>query len=205
MRKSSNPAGDRFLSATVTVPNVLSTFRILLVPLFVGLVLSRDTFKPLLIFCIAGITDLFDGFIARHLHQRSKLGVILDPAGDKLLMAASYIVLALPGVASPNRIPLGLTAIVFGRDLMIVAGVLWAYLTYRIGPVLPLIIGKLTTAFQVGTIFLVLLMNHLGKEAAWLVVFYAATGGLTLASWIMYFLRGLRIVRKQNGSGPAVI
>jgi cardiolipin synthase len=204
MRKPSNPVADRFLSATVTVPNVLSAFRILLVPLFVGLILSRDTFKPLLIFCVAGFTDLFDGFIARHLHQRSKLGVILDPAGDKLLMAASYIILALPGVAGPNRIPVGLTVIVFGRDLMIVAGVLWAYLSFRIGPVLPMVVGKLTTAFQVGTIFLVLLMNHLGKKAGWLIVFYVITGGLTLASWTIYFLRGLRIVRDRNGSGPAV-
>jgi len=204
MRKPANPDGDRFLSATVTVPNVLSAFRILLVPLFIGLILSRDTLEPLLIFCLAGITDLFDGFIARHLHQRSKLGVILDPAGDKLLMAASYILLALPGVAGPNRIPVALTVIVFGRDLMITAGVLWAYLTFRIGPVLPMIVGKLTTAFQVGTVFLVLLMNHLGKRAGWLIVFYVITGGLTLTSWIFYFLRGLRILRDRNGSRPAV-
>lgn len=204
MRKPVIRDEDRFLSATVTVPNVLSAFRILLVPLFIGLVLSGDTLEPLLIFCLAGITDLFDGFIARHLHQRSKLGVILDPAGDKLLMAASYILLALPAVTGPNRIPVVLTAIVFGRDLMITAGVLWAYLTFRIGPVLPMIVGKLTTAFQVGTVFLVLLMNHLGKKAGWLIVFYAITGGLTLTSWIFYFLRGLRIVRNRNGSGPAV-
>jgi len=203
MRKPASPAGDKFLSSTVTVPNVLSAFRILLVPLFIGLVLARNTLEPLLIFCLAGITDLFDGYVARHLHQRSKLGVILDPAGDKLLMAASYIILALPGLASPNRIPVWLTAIVFGRDLMITAGVLWAYLSFRIGPVLPMIVGKLTTAFQVGTVFLVLLMNHLGKTAPWLIAFYTITGGLTLASWVIYFLRGLRLLRERNGSAPA--
>ncbi len=202
MTKPQSPAAEKFLSSTVTVPNILSAFRILLVPLFAWLLLSGDTFKPLLIFCIAGITDLFDGFIARHLHQRSKLGVILDPVGDKLLMAASYIVLALPGIAGPNRIPLWLTVIVFGRDLMIAGGVLWAYLTFRISPVLPMLIGKLTTAFQVGTVFLVLLMNHLGKEAGGLIFFYVITGGLTLISWVMYFLRGLRILRERHGSGP---
>ncbi|MHB8054771.1 MAG: CDP-alcohol phosphatidyltransferase family protein [Candidatus Aminicenantales bacterium] len=203
MRKPQSPVVEKFLSSTVTIPNILSAFRILLVPLFVWLILSRNTFAPLLIFCIAGITDLFDGFIARHLHQRSNLGVILDPAGDKLLMAASYIVLALPRIAGPNRVPLWLTVIVFGRDLMIVGGVLWAYLTFRIGPVLPTIIGKLTTAFQVGTIFLVLLTNHLRKEAGGMIFFYGITAGLTLASWIIYFLRGLRILRERNGSGSA--
>ena len=204
MTKPAEPNGDRFLSATVTVPNILSAFRILLVPLFVGLVLSRDTLRPLIVFCLAGMTDIFDGFIARRLHQRSKLGLILDPAGDKLLMAASYILLALPGVAGPNRIPVALTIVVFGRDLMISAGVLWAYLSLGVGPALPLVVGKLTTAFQVGTAFLVLLTNHLGEKAGWLTVFFLITGVLTLTSWIFYLLRGLSLVRRRTGSGPAV-
>ncbi|MCX6567244.1 MAG: CDP-alcohol phosphatidyltransferase family protein [Candidatus Aminicenantes bacterium] len=202
MSKPKNPGTEGWVSSIVTVPNVLSAFRILLVPLFVWALLERQTIEPLVIFFIAGISDLFDGFIARHLHQRSKLGAILDPAGDKLLMAASYILLTLPQVVGPNRIPLGLTLIVFARDLMIVGGVLWAYLTFGITPVLPTIIGKLTTAFQVGTVFLVLLTNHLGKKAGWMVAIYGITAALTLASWILYYLRGLRILRERRSSKP---
>jgi len=192
------PPAERLASAVVTVPNILSAFRILLVPLFVWSLLSRKTLEPLLIFFIAATTDLFDGFIARHLHQRSRLGVVLDPAGDKMLMAASYIVLTLPGVVGPNRIPLGLTLLVFARDLMIVGGVLWAYLTFRLDPLLPSIIGKLTTAFQVGTVFLVLLTNHLGSEPGFLVIFHGITAALTAASGTQYFRRGLRILRDRR-------
>jgi len=203
MTEPKNPAAEGWVSSAVTVPNILSAFRILLVPLFIWAILERQTIEPLVIFFIAGISDLFDGFIARHLHQRSRLGAILDPAGDKLLMAASYILLTIPGVVGPNRIPLWLTLIVFARDLMIVGGVLWAYLAFGLKPVLPMFVGKLTTAFQVGTVFLVLLTNHLGKKAGWTDVFFAATAALTLTSWLLYYLRGLRILRERRSSGKA--
>ena len=82
-------------------------------PFFVLAVLDGRTRDSLVIFFVAGISDLLDGFTARLLHVRSRLGMLLDPAGDKLLMTASYIILTMPGVARPNTIPLGLTALVF--------------------------------------------------------------------------------------------
>lgn len=194
------PPTEGLISSIVTVPNILSAFRILLVPLFVASLLTHQTLEPLFIFFVAGISDLFDGFIARHLHQRSRLGAILDPAGDKLLMTASYIVLALPRIVEPNRIPLWLTAIVFGRDLMIVGGVLWAYLSFKHSPDFPTIVGKVCTAFQVGTVFLVLLTNHLGAKAGWLIVFFGITAALTLTSGAQYFRRGLLILRERNSA-----
>jgi len=203
MRPSRETGGEGLISSIFTVPNYLSAFRILLVPLFVWSILEHQTVEPMVIFFIAATSDLFDGFIARHLHQRSRLGVILDPAGDKLLMAASYILLAVPGLVGPNRIPVWLTVIVFGRDVMIVCGVLWAYLTFRIQPVLPTIVGKLTTAFQVGTVFLVLLTNYLGKRAEWLIVVFGLTAAFTLFSWALYYIRGRRILREQASAGPS--
>ncbi|MBN1939779.1 MAG: CDP-alcohol phosphatidyltransferase family protein [Candidatus Aminicenantes bacterium] len=198
MRVPRDQGPDGLISSVFTVPNLVSAFRILLVPIFAWSLLEGQRIEPVIIFFIAGISDLFDGFIARHLHQRSRLGAILDPAGDKLLMAASYILLAIPNVAVPNRIPVWLTIIVFGRDLMISGGVFWAFLTYRIKPVLPMFIGKLTTAFQIGTVFLVLVTNYTGNPAAWMVIFYAITAGLTLVSWALYFLRGLRLLRERR-------
>ncbi len=200
MSRTDRPGSEDWVSSALTVPNLLSAFRILLVPLFIWTFLERQTIEPLVIFFIAAISDLFDGFIARHLHQRSRLGAILDPAGDKLLTTASYILLTLPGIGGPNRIPLWLTIIVFARDLMIVGGVLWAYLIMGVKTVLPVFIGKLTTAFQVGTVFLVLLTNHLGKQAEWMIVFYALTAGFTLASWILYYQRGLRLLRERRAA-----
>ena len=200
MSRTDRPEAEDWVSSALTVPNLLSAFRILLVPLFIWTFLERQTIEPLVIFFIAAISDLFDGFIARHLHQRSRLGTILDPAGDKLLTTASYILLTLPGIGGPNRIPLWLTIIVFARDLMIVGGVLWAYLIMGVKTVLPVFLGKLTTAFQVGTVFLVLLTNHLGKQAGWMLVFYALTAGFTLASWILYYQRGLRLLRERRAA-----
>jgi cardiolipin synthase len=191
--KQNPPPTEGLISSIVTVPNILSAFRILLVPLFVASLLTHKTLEPLFIFFVAGISDLFDGFIARHLHQRSRLGAILDPTGDKLLMAASYIV-------RPNRIPLWLTALVFGRDLMIVGGVFWAYLSFKHRPDFPTIVGKVCTAFQVGTVFLVLLTNHLGAKAGWLIIFFGITAALTLTSGVQYFRRGLRILRDRNSA-----
>lgn len=203
MKEARDQGPEGLVSSIFTVPNLLSAFRILLVPIFIWSILERQTIEPLVIFFIAGISDLFDGFIARHLHQRSRLGVLLDPAGDKLLMAASYILLTLPGVAGPNRIPFWLTVLVFARDVMIVGGVLWAYLKYRIRPVLPTAAGKFTTAFQVGTVFLVLLTNYLGSYAKWMMIFYGVTAALTLTSWTLYYLRGRRILRERRSSEPA--
>jgi len=200
MSRTDRPEAEDWVSSALTVPNLLSAFRILLVPLFIWTFLERKTIEPLVIFFIAAISDLFDGFIARHLHQRSRLGTILDPAGDKLLTAASYILLTLPGIGGPNRVPLWLTIIVFARDLMIVGGVLWAYLIMGVKTVLPVFLGKLTTAFQVGTVFLILLPNHLGKQAGWMLVFYALTAGFTLASWILYYQRGLRLLRERRAA-----
>jgi len=80
MSRTDRPEAEDWVSSALTVPNLLSAFRILLVPLFIWTFLERKTIEPLVIFFIAAISDLFDGFIARHLHQRSRLGTILDPA-----------------------------------------------------------------------------------------------------------------------------
>ena len=74
-----------------TIPNVLSFFRILLVPVFVWLYAFRDErIWALIVLIVSGVTDLLDGFIARHFHMISDLGKMLDPVADKLTAAALY-------------------------------------------------------------------------------------------------------------------
>ncbi len=120
---------DGLRSDVWTIPNLISLVRILLVPVFVGCILQHRARAALIVFFIAGASDFLDGLAARLLNVRSKLGMILDPAGDKLLLAAATIVLTIKHLASPNALPLGLTLLVFGRDLMIAAGALAAYLS----------------------------------------------------------------------------
>jgi cardiolipin synthase (CMP-forming) len=185
-------------STILTLPNVISAFRIVLVPFFVSAVLGQRTRAALVLFTLAGMSDLLDGFTARLLHARSRLGMLLDPAGDKLLMTASYILLTLPAVARPNVLPLGLTALVFLRDIMIVGGALMAFRRWRQTTFPPSLLGKFSTAFQVGTIFLVLLLNDLGRAPGWMAIFYAVVIFLTVASGADYFIYGLKVLKEHR-------
>jgi cardiolipin synthase len=186
----------------LTLPNIISAFRIVLVPFFVLAVLDQRTGRALMIFFVAGISDLLDGFTARLFHVRSRLGMLLDPAGDKLLMAASYIVLTIRSVARPNAIPLGLTVLVFLRDILIVIGAVIAFRLWRQTAFPPSLLGKLNTAFQVGTVFLVLLFNDLGRAPGWMMVVYAIAIFLTFASGADYFIYGLKVL-KEHRNPPA--
>ena len=185
-------------SAVFTVPNLLSAFRILLVPIFLWSVLNGRAWEAVLIFFLAGLTDLLDGFAARVWHQRSKLGVVLDPAGDKLLMATSYVVLTLPHVAGPNHIPLWLTITVFARDLLIVGGAFLAYVSWHQGAFMPSFMGKITTACQAGTVFLVLWLNYRQAAPGFMAWIYVITLLATLASGVHYFVFGLSVLRQHR-------
>jgi len=189
---------DALKSTVFTVPNILSLFRILLVPIFLRAILTRRPTEALLIFVLASLTDLLDGFTARVWHQRSKLGTILDPAGDKLLMTTSFVVLTIPGLTVPNGIPLWLTALVFARDILIVAGAAYAFASWGQKTFTPSILGKMCTAGQVGTVFLVLWLNHLRITAGYMPWVFRITALVTVASGIYYFASGLSILREHR-------
>ena len=77
-----------------TIPNALSCFRICLIPLFVWLYCVKEQYSATAaILILSGLTDLVDGFIARHFHMISDLGKILDPVADKLTQAAMLLCL----------------------------------------------------------------------------------------------------------------
>jgi len=189
---------DALKSTVFTVPNILSLFRILLVPIFLRAILTRRPTEALLIFVLASLTDLLDGFTARVWHQRSKLGTILDPAGDKLLMATSFVVLTIPKLGVPNHIPLGLTALVFARDILIVGGAVYAFVSWGQKTFAPSILGKISTACQVGTVFLVLWLNHLRTTAGYMPWIFRITVVATVASGVYYFVSGLSILREHR-------
>jgi len=189
---------DALKSAVFTIPNLLSLFRILLVPVFLRAILGRRPSEALLIFVLASLTDFLDGFTARLWHQKSKLGMLLDPAGDKLLMTASFVVLTIPSLGVPNFIPLWLTGLVFARDLMIVAGAVYAWRSWGQKTFTPSLLGKLSTACQVGTVFLVLWLNHLRITASYMPWAFRLTLLVTVASGAHYFASGLAILREQR-------
>ncbi len=116
----------------LTWPNLLSALRIGLVPIFIVVVIERRPGQALLIFAVAGLTDLLDGFFARFLKQQSVLGAYLDPAADKLLLTAAFVMLAIPGLFPGQQIPIWMTVLVISRDVTIVVIALIAHLAIGI-------------------------------------------------------------------------
>lgn len=101
----------------LTVPNVLSALRLLGVPLFLWLVLvAQADVAAFVLLVIAGATDWLDGYLARRLDQRTRLGMLLDPLVDRLYIAATLV-----GLAIRQFVPWWLVAILVLRELMLLA------------------------------------------------------------------------------------
>jgi len=81
--------------ASLTLPNLITLVRILLTPLFIIFLIQGSYRKALVIFLLAGLSDLADGLIARHWQQKTPLGTILDPLADKLLLSSSFVTLSI--------------------------------------------------------------------------------------------------------------
>lgn len=188
-----------------TVPNTLSFLRILLVPVFLAAVWHHKAGAALAVFAIASITDFLDGLSARVLDQRTQLGRLLDPMGDKLLMLASFIILSFPSLSIPNAIPRWLTFSVIGRDLFILGGALVLFLARGQKEFPPCFLGKASTFGQMGVLGLVLLFNVMRIAPSILNWFYYLCLAATAASAVNYFFIGIRILsrgRTAAGTSP---
>ena len=168
------------------LPNLLTAARILLIPLFVGLLLYEKHAAAALIFCGAGLTDLLDGLLARRLKDLTRLGAFLDPLADKLLSVSSFITLAVKG-----PIPAWFVVIVISRDVMISLGTLVLTLSDGALDILPSPLGKATTFLQFVTILAtVLFLMDPRLLHLWQTALYAAAL-MTILSGLHYLYRGL--------------
>jgi cardiolipin synthase len=133
------------------LPNLITIFRIALVPVLILLLKEQEYAMALAVFVIAGVSDGLDGFIAKRFHFESRLGSILDPLADKTLLVSSYVMLMLL-----NHLPFWLMLTVAFRDLLIVGG----YLVYTsiVGPVQmrPSWLSKLNTFMQIALVIVIL-------------------------------------------------
>ena len=170
----------------MTWPNLLSSLRIALVPLFVIAVIEGRPGWACGIFVLAGITDLLDGYIARFYRQQSVLGGYLDPAADKLLVTSAFILLSWPGVHQGLLIPIWVTVLVISRDLIIVIVALIVRLTVGLKKFPPTRISKWNTGFQVAVVALYLLTGLTRAVDVVAQVFLAVMVFLTAASSIEY-------------------
>ena len=177
----------------VTAANQLTITRMLLIPAFVILLLYGHRGWALLTFFTAALTDLFDGLIARWTGQKTTLGAWLDPMADKLLLVTMFVMLTLPEVGSPNRLPLWFTVLVISRDIAIVLTV--AVVNLAVGPrtFRPSIYGKVATATYISTGVAALYFNYLERVSPLVQVLVYASLAITLISAGHYAVQMIRM------------
>lgn len=180
------------------LPNILTLLRILLIPVFLVLMVQGKVAEAFVVFLTAGLTDILDGFTARLMHLKTKIGAILDPAADKLLMTASFIILTIPSLNSPNVIPFWLTTLVIGRDLLIASGALVLFKLRGQTTFLPSLLGKTCTVLQVMVPLLVLFLNLRQITSPLLIWFYYLTFFFTFLSAVHYTYIGFRMFSRSN-------
>jgi cardiolipin synthase len=170
----------------VTLPNVLSLLRLLMIPLIVVLMIhvNDDLFPYLIaIYSIAVFLDFLDGFIARRFSQESELGKIIDPLADKFLVLAILVTLALK-----FDFPMWLAAFIILRDILILWASVMLYRGKRI--VKPsLVVGKFTFALLSMLIFVFIFDLHEKIDLLAIKPFLIVlTFSFLLWSWGAYFL-----------------
>lgn len=149
-------------SRIVTVPNILTVFRMVLIPVFVSLLFYQRFLLALSIFIIAGLTDGLDGLLARRFDQRSQLGTILDPIADKLMLVTAFIVLSMRSVfpqpvPSHLPIPFWVTVAVISRDVFIIVGAAAINIVTGFRGFRPSLLGKVNTTVQIVAIGIIML------------------------------------------------
>ncbi len=175
----------------MTIPNVLSIFRILLVPVFIIVVLSdisNANLYGMLIFILAGLTDVLDGQIARKYNCTSVLGKILDPLADKMMVASALICATIKGF-----IPLWISILYVVKELTQGIGGFCFY--NKVKDMMPSNwLGKAATVMFYLTIFCAFMISKMG----WVLdVMVAICALLLIATLVVYVRLGLKIAKKK--------
>jgi cardiolipin synthase len=177
----------------VTIPNLLSLFRLLLIPVFLILLVAGQYMWALVVLVVSSLTDFVDGYVARHFNQVSRVGQLLDPAADRLFIFSTLI-----GLAWTGFIPWWLAGVILARDLLLlILGVILANFGY--GPLPVHHLGKM------GTFALLTAMPLLVLGAAFPAIgvvtdplgWAAALWGVFLYWWagVVYALQAGRLIR----------
>lgn len=194
-------------SRIVTVPNMLTVFRMVLIPVFVTLLFYQRFVLALAVFVIAGLTDGLDGILARRFQQESQLGTVLDPIADKLMMVTAFIVLSMRSIfpqplPSHLPIPFWVTIAVISRDVFIVVGAAAINIMTGFRGFRPSWLGKANTTVQIIAIAIIMFAASVPYYTGYylptlyVIVFtFAITSGL---HYIFFASRLLNEDRRQN-------
>ena len=178
----------------LTPANQLTLLRMLLIPAFVILVVYGHLGWAAVVFGAAGITDAFDGLVARRSGQKTSLGAWLDPMADKLLLVTTFVVLTMPGLGLANRMPIWLTVLIISRDVGIVLTVAIVNLAIGRRTFRPSMFGKIATATYIVTAVVAMLFNYLGYHSLLFDVAVYASLAITLVSGLHYVWHVVRLI-----------
>ena len=183
------------------LPNLITLTRLALVPVLILLLKDGEYATGLVVFVLAGISDALDGYLAKRLNVQSRLGAILDPVADKLLLVSAYVMLTVLG-----HIPFWLMLVVAFRDLLIVVG--YVIYTSHAGPVKmrPSFLSKLNTFAQIALVGLILAEQATSRdwpqivEGMWFVVL--ATTVISGAHYLWLWMIEKDIEPASKGEKP---
>jgi cardiolipin synthase len=193
-------------------PNRISLLRLMLVAPFVVLMQYHHVnpeyrYWALAIFAVMGLSDMLDGYLARRMGWKSRLGAILDPLADKTLIICSALLLTLPDSRVEGaQLPFWVVVLIVGKDLWVIGGFLLLFLLTGSTKVHPTIAGKLSTAGQIAMVTAILLSPDLNRLAApevalgtWIAkVFWWGVGGLCVLAVFSYTRVGLAAVAEHE-------
>ena len=190
----------------MNIANKITIFRIILVPFFLGCLLYWSDAYPIfgtvaaILFSVACFTDALDGYTARRMHQKTRLGALIDPLADKTLLVTAFFGLAFMSHLPPEvRIPLWLALLVISRDLLILIGVGLIYALQQHFEPRTNFLGKATTFSQM--VFILALLWRI--DSHFIVFIILITSVLTLLSGVSYLRIGAKILTTTGSKKEA--
>jgi CDP-diacylglycerol--glycerol-3-phosphate 3-phosphatidyltransferase len=189
----------------LNLPNLLTIFRILLVPPLVVVLLTKFEGKEwwgLGLFLLASVMDFFDGYLARRRKEVTRLGTLLDPAADKILISAAFISLVEMDHSSGHTVvPAWIVVVIIAREFAVTSLRSFAAAEHLVIPAG--YSGKVKTAVQIVSIALLIIYNKLGEFRHLAPISLWVALAVTVYSGVEYFVRFGRMILRGEAEKPA--
>lgn len=177
----------------MNLANKISVTRIILAPFFVAAIIYSRFTVALAIFIVCILSDALDGYIARSWNQKTRLGSLLDPIADKLLILSGVVSLSIgAGLPENLRFPPYVPLIIVSRDVLIILGCIVIYVMRGKIDIKPTILGKITTFFQMLCIVCILV------HCVYSNILWNITVVFTVISGLDYLRTGSRLINDPH-------
>ena len=169
----------------LTISTILTIFRIILTPIIAFKIYEGQWIPALILFILAAISDVLDGFLARALKQETILGAFLDPLADKILVLSTLIIMAL----NLNNIPKWFLFLLLSKELILIFGAMFFYFKNQHFKIEPTILGKTLTFLEV-LLILSLLLFKINNDFLYILLFIiSALAIITLIQYIFLTIK----------------